>query len=88
MVFGIGFFTAKQEILLGPARLQHLDGDLLVQGGQRAAFDGHSPRGILRPASYLVDRTEGEEPGQTGDADGHDFVSETNGKATHGDSCF
>ena len=83
MGFRIGFIAALLKVLFVAPRLEHLDRDLLVEIEDRPGVVRNRTRGILRPASNLIDRTEGEEPDQADNADCHDPVGETDGKATH-----
>ena len=83
MRFRIGLIAALLKILFVAPGLEHLDRKLLVEVGYLPRAVRNRTRGVLRPASGLIDRTECEEPGQSDNADCHDLVGETNGKATH-----
>ena len=83
MRFRVALIAALLKILFVAARLEHFDRKLLVEVGDLPRAFRNRPRGLLRPASDLIDRTECEEPDQSDNADCHDLVGETNGKATH-----
>src|SRR4029078_3364977 len=71
------------EILFVAPRLEHFDRKLLVEVGDPLRGFRNRAGSVLRPASGLIDRGEGKQPGQPDNANGHDLVGETDGKATH-----
>src|SRR4051812_8667623 len=84
MGFRVGLVAALLKILFVAPGLEHFDRKLLVEVGYLPRAVRNCTRGVLRPASKLIDCAECEKPGQSDYADGHDLVGETNGKATHG----
>src|SRR6185312_9730691 len=81
--FCVALITALLKILFVAPGLEHFDRKLLAEIGNLPRAFRNRTRGVLRPASSLIDRTECEEPDQSDNADCHDLVGETNGKATH-----